>query len=127
MKSVIISGILFIVMVAYIAIPAVPVIDYLINKNYIAKNLCVNRNKPKSCCKGKCHMVKQLQKANQNPEKDTKNTNNRVQVKELNEFVVENINHFIPELVSIKLLFTNTLAYSKLICAAIFVPPKSVI
>lgn len=127
MKSVNISGILFIVMAAYVVIPAVPVIDYLINKDYIAKNLCVNRDKPKSCCKGKCHMVKQLQKATQNPEKDTKNTNTRLQVKELNEFVVENINHFIPYLFSVKLLIDNPLAYSKVVCAAIFVPPKSVI
>ena len=127
MKSVIISGILFLVMAAYIVIPVVPVIDYLFNKDYIAKNLCVNRDKPKSCCKGKCHMVKQLQKATENPEKNTKNTSNRLQLKEVNEFVVENISHFIHDLFTVNLLTNHTLVYSKLVCPVIFVPPKSVI
>ena len=88
MKSVTISGILLIVMAAYLIIPALPVIDYLVNKDYIAKNLCVNKDNPKSCCKGKCHMVKQLQKTNQNPEKDPKNTGNRIQFNELDQYIL---------------------------------------
>lgn len=36
------------------------VINFQINKDYIAKNLCINRNKPKSCCEGKCELKKQL-------------------------------------------------------------------
>jgi hypothetical protein len=32
------------------------------NKNYIATELCENRNMPKSCCRGKCFLKKQLQK-----------------------------------------------------------------
>lgn len=36
------------------------VINYQVNKEYIAKNLCVNRDKPKSCCEGKCELKKQL-------------------------------------------------------------------
>jgi len=30
------------------------------NKEYIANNLCVNRTKPSSCCKGKCFLQKKL-------------------------------------------------------------------
>jgi hypothetical protein len=37
-------------------------LDYLINKDYIAKNLCENRNKPQMKCCGKCHLNKQLNK-----------------------------------------------------------------
>ena len=33
-----------------------------LNRDYIAKNLCVNRSKPKMHCNGKCHMHKMLQK-----------------------------------------------------------------
>ncbi len=36
------------------------VLNYQINKEFITKNICVNRNKPKSCCKGKCELKKQL-------------------------------------------------------------------
>jgi hypothetical protein len=43
--------------------PLFPFIDYAINKDYIAKNLCENRAKPKMNCNGKCHLMKQLKKA----------------------------------------------------------------
>jgi hypothetical protein len=33
---------------------------YEINKDYIAKNLCVNRARPSCCCKGKCFLQKKL-------------------------------------------------------------------
>jgi hypothetical protein len=38
------------------------ILDYRINEEYIAKNLCENRNKSKSCCHGKCYLGKQLAK-----------------------------------------------------------------
>lgn len=34
--------------------------DYQINKEYISKNLCENKNKPKMHCNGKCHLAKRL-------------------------------------------------------------------
>lgn len=43
-----------------------PFLDYAINKEFIVKNLCENRNKPKMNCNGKCHLKKQLQKAEKN-------------------------------------------------------------
>jgi len=45
---------------------AVIVLSFYINQNYIAKNLCENRNKPKSCCAGKCQLKKQLNKDTNN-------------------------------------------------------------
>jgi len=48
---------------------ALIVLQYQLNKNYIAKNLCVNRNKPQMHCNGKCHLAKELKKANQQEEK----------------------------------------------------------
>lgn len=124
MKSVIVSGILLMVMAAYIIIPVVPVIDYLVNKDYIAKNLCINKDKPKSCCKGKCHMVKQLQKTNKNTEKDSRNTNSRVQLKDQNEFIISRPGFFTPKIVCNKYLSYNILTSDQLACSAIFVPPK---
>jgi hypothetical protein len=41
---------------------AIFLLDYRINKNFIAAKLCINRNRPNSCCKGKCYLNKQLQK-----------------------------------------------------------------
>ncbi len=35
---------------------------YEMNRDYITKNFCVNKNKPSSHCNGKCHLMKELQK-----------------------------------------------------------------
>jgi len=47
---------------------------YLINKEYVAKELCVNKAKPKLKCNGKCHLAKQLQKLENEPDKSKKTT-----------------------------------------------------
>jgi len=53
------------------------VLDFQLNRSYIAQNLCVNRNKPQMHCNGKCHMMKvmkQEQKKDQdNPERKAEN------------------------------------------------------
>jgi hypothetical protein len=36
------------------------VAGYTINKDYIAKNLCENRDKPKLHCNGKCQLMKKM-------------------------------------------------------------------
>jgi hypothetical protein len=33
---------------------------FLLNQKYIAGHLCVNRDKPHSCCHGKCQLIKQI-------------------------------------------------------------------
>ncbi len=124
MKTGTISVILLLMLSAYIIIPVVPVIDYLVNKDYIAKNLCINKDKPKSCCKGKCHMVKQLQRANKNTDNDPKNTNSRVQIKELNEFIVSRTCSYIPKITSHTYFVYNILTSDQSACSVIFVPPK---
>lgn len=40
-----------------------PVIDYVVNYEYISKVLCVNKAKPQMHCNGKCHLMKELAKA----------------------------------------------------------------
>jgi hypothetical protein len=34
--------------------------EYLLNKSYIANNLCVNKDKPAMHCNGKCYLSKKL-------------------------------------------------------------------
>ena len=124
MKTLIVSWILFLVMTAYLFIPVIPVFEYLINKDYIAKNLCINKDKPKSCCKGRCYMMKQLQKANKNTEDTPKNTNSRVQLKDLNEFVVCKADSFSEEIGSYIYFVHYLFSYRKMAIAAIFIPPE---
>jgi len=37
-------------------------VNYRVNENHITAHLCVNRDKPMSCCHGKCQLTKQLNK-----------------------------------------------------------------
>ncbi len=41
---------------------AIALLDYTVNKNFIAATLCENRERPACCCHGKCYLKKQLQK-----------------------------------------------------------------
>lgn len=37
--------------------------EYVVNYDYISKVLCINKEKPKLECNGKCHLMKELAKA----------------------------------------------------------------
>jgi len=52
-----------IVVFLFILKPILPVLEYAINYDYIVKELCENRDKPKMACNGKCHLMKELSKA----------------------------------------------------------------
>jgi len=57
--------------------PVLPVVDYIINYDYISKVLCVNKAKPELKCNGKCQLMKNLAKAAEeekpiSPEKKSK-------------------------------------------------------
>ncbi len=53
----------FIVLFALFLKPVLPVIDYVVNYEYITTVLCENKDKPKLQCNGKCHLIKELAKA----------------------------------------------------------------
>ncbi|MGF6847843.1 hypothetical protein QFZ51_003078 [Chitinophaga sp. W3I9] len=38
----------------------VVMLGFYVNQEYIAKNLCINRDQPQLHCNGKCHLAKQL-------------------------------------------------------------------
>lgn len=46
--------------------PIFPVLDYMVNYEYISNVLCENKAKPMMQCNGKCHLMKELAKANEN-------------------------------------------------------------
>ncbi|HLO74678.1 MAG TPA: hypothetical protein VK164_12130 [Flavobacterium sp.] len=45
--------------------PIFPVIDYVVNYDYISKELCENKAKPELKCNGKCQLMKELAKASE--------------------------------------------------------------
>ena len=125
MKTVIVSSFLLIVLTAYLIIPVLPIIDYLIHKDYIAKNLCVNRKKLHSCCKGKCYLVKQLKMTSTNTEGDSKNTEKRIQLKDTDQFLGTKTWQPVLQKKDITYLIFNSSNFQLLAVNAIFVPPKT--
>jgi len=49
----------FLYMIAMLR-PIAPFVEYAINYDYIAKVLCINKDKPKLSCNGKCQLMKKL-------------------------------------------------------------------
>ena len=45
--------------------PVQPYIEYILNQDYIAEFLCINKDKPELKCNGKCHLVKEIEKQQQ--------------------------------------------------------------
>ena len=57
---------IFIIALFLLVKPILPVVEYVVNYEYISKVLCVNKAKPMMHCNGKCHLVKELAKASEN-------------------------------------------------------------
>ena len=58
--------IVFIVAIVLFLKPVLPVLEYVVNYEYISKVLCVNKDKPKMQCNGKCHLMQELAKSSEN-------------------------------------------------------------
>jgi hypothetical protein len=72
----------FIIIFFLLAKPVMPVLDYVVNYDYIVKELCVNRQKPQMHCNGKCHLMQGLAKAadQQKQESDKKSAQQQAEV-----------------------------------------------
>jgi hypothetical protein len=125
MKYRVYAIILLFIMVLSISKPIIPYIQYAIFKDYIAKTLCINKDKPKSCCQGKCFLEKELKKSTETNDTEGKSSNKKISNKEVNEFLV--FHNSIPEATEIKLfrgISPETVIESRIVYG-IFVPPKA--
>jgi hypothetical protein len=74
--------------------PIFPVVEYVVNYDYISKVLCENKAKPKMHCNGKCHLMKELAKAadSENPKSSDKKGSTQVTevlfFEEINSFTI---------------------------------------
>ena len=60
---------------------AIIVCSFYANQDYIAKNLCENRKKPRSCCEGKCQLKKKLNKeTNEDKQNDNRKSGKDTEV-----------------------------------------------
>ncbi len=51
--------------------PMLPILDYYINYDYIATQLCENRDKPILACNGRCYVAKEIEKNKTSGNQDT--------------------------------------------------------
>ncbi|WP_232735209.1 hypothetical protein [Flavobacterium sp. 5] len=65
---------IFIIVLMMLIKPIFPVVEYIVNYDYISKVLCENKAKPMMHCNGKCHLMKELAKASdaENPKSSDK-------------------------------------------------------
>lgn len=73
--------------------------EFRIERDYIAKNLCVNRFKPCCCCKGKCYLNKKLaedQSQQQTPGKDAQHEEIPLQVSRTMNILPEPVVTILP-------------------------------
>ena len=115
---------LLIVMVFTIGKYQMPYIQYNLFKDYIAKNLCVDREMKDNCCQGKCFLKKQIKATDENNNAGENNNNIKIQKTEGEDFLCPSVS--IPDPIEIGLLSiavtvkVKTLRFTNVI----FVPPK---
>ncbi len=61
------------------------VANFQLNRDYIAKNLCIKKEEVNNCCKGSCHLTKQLENDKKKQEKSERNKTEIVQCVQLCE------------------------------------------
>ena len=59
----IVKNVAFFLALILLTKPALPVLEYAINYEYISTVLCINKEEPKLECNGKCHLKEQLANA----------------------------------------------------------------
>ncbi|NML21969.1 hypothetical protein HHL16_13855 [Pseudoflavitalea sp. G-6-1-2] len=67
-----VAYLMILVLFKMLAVPFI-VLDYEVNKDYIANYLCVNKGNTVAYCYGKCHLTKELAKAAEAPVSNEKN------------------------------------------------------
>jgi hypothetical protein len=120
-----VKKLIFILILAIFLKPIFPVIEYMVNYEYISKVLCENKAKPIMHCNGKCHLMKELAKANENDKTDSSDKKGNLPVVEMLFF--QEINHF--TIISFSLLDKEKMycnysnLYSNMNLESLFRPP----
>jgi len=66
--------------------PVFPVVDYIVNFDYIAEVLCIKKEVPESSCNGKCYLMQQVEEnKNESPESSIPKTQWEIQLLSLHQ------------------------------------------
>jgi hypothetical protein len=121
-----VKKLVLIIIVSIVLKPIFPVLDYIVNYDYISKVLCENKAKPELKCNGKCQLMKNLAKESEEekPINSDKKNNLKQEVEVLffqpvKSLVVEIIDF--KKTTSISNNYSNL--YSHLNSCSVFHPP----
>ncbi len=109
--------------------PFYAVLDFQINREYIAANLCENQELPIPVCGGKCYLVKNLKKSVETPESNNPSNHKGKSQQQLEELLTRTgfeFDHSIPDLKSHKIYYDHYSFFPKKIYSKIFLPPPIV-
>jgi hypothetical protein len=97
-----ISTAVYLVVVIMIKMMAMPIslMEYSLNKNFIAENLCENKAKSEMHCAGKCYLSKKLAKSNESQDAQ----NQKAGAKVMTVDFCESLDHTSFQLVQVNLL-----------------------
>jgi len=104
--------------------PVMPFIEYKINKERIAKVLCVNKDKVEMQCNGKCHLKKQLRKANNESSEQPLPTPTSSKTLELTTLLFERTLQCLNPIQISKTIVFYIENYQTIYINSIFHPPK---
>lgn len=103
------------------------IIDFNINQNYIAEVLCINKDKPKMKCNGKCHLTKELKKTEEPVDNHkTEFVQLRNEILFCQHFINTKKNNIIPEPTK-SYCYQNPDFYKSEFVSDIFHPPKLIL
>jgi hypothetical protein len=95
--------------------------DYALNKEFIARTLCINKAKPALHCNGKCHLRKQLEKEETGGAQE-QNKNYSFQEVFCDNETSYRIQPITPLAVTVPV--TNTVLYTSSYAVSVFHPPS---
>lgn len=111
-------------MLFYLLRPLLPYFEYVINKEYIEKNLCVEKENPLNDCHGKCYLHEQLNKQSEAPENSTKDNDKLVPDNKMDDHL--QVSHVLPGFFEYEVNLSGfySVPGTVSIITAVFVPPK---
>ena len=74
-----VSYLALIILIRMLAMP-ISLMEYSLNKRFIAENLCENKSKPEMHCAGKCFLSKKLAKTNESQDSQNKKGGSKITV-----------------------------------------------
>ena len=90
--------------------PILPLVEYYVNYDYIAEQLCENRNKPILGCNGKCYVAKEIQKTL--PDTPVEN-NSKIPKIDFNKYPVIPLEKFVYHVIKDSYLFKKSWLYKE--------------